>query len=71
MEARKLEAVLEGIRHAQNIMELVAGGEKYRFDIEDGELRKMYLELNSMCIALGKRIGISEAEEKRENGKED
>lgn len=66
LEARKLEAVLDSIRHAQNIMELVAGGEKYRFNIDDEELRKMYLELNDMAIALWKRV--REAEEAVDNG---
>lgn len=66
MEARKLEAIQESIRHARDTIDLLACPGGGYWNIEDEALREMYLDLNKMCyIMQGK---IQEAEEESGNG---
>ena len=56
MTKKELSVILNSIRNAQNNIE-VFGFENYPYGMtEDEDIRKMYYELNDMCILLGKKI---------------
>lgn len=56
MTKKELTAILNSVRHAQNNIE-VFGFENYPYGmVKDEDIRKMYYELNDMCILLGKKI---------------
>lgn len=66
MTVRELEAIQESIRHAKDIIyQLACTGGGY-WNIEDEELRRLYLDLNEMCLAM--QAKIREAEEESGNG---
>lgn len=56
MTKKELTVILNSVRHAQNNIE-VLGFENYPYGMaEDEDIRKMYYELNDMCILLGEKI---------------
>jgi hypothetical protein len=56
MTKKELSVILNSIRNAQNNIE-VLGFENYPYGMaEDEDIRKMYYELNDMCILLNKKI---------------
>lgn len=66
MTVRELEAIQESIRHAKDIIyQLACTGGGY-WNIEDEGLRRLYLDLNEMCLAM--QAKIREAEEGNGNG---
>lgn len=66
MEARALEAIRESIRHTRDTIGLLACPGGGFWEIEDEELRKIYLELNKMCLTMSGKI--RKAEEEGGNG---
>lgn len=66
MEARALEAIQESIRHTRDTIGLLACPGGGYWNIEDGALRKMYADLNGMCLTMQGKI--REAEEEGGNG---
>lgn len=66
MTVRELEAIQKSIRHAKDIIyQLACTGGGY-WNIEDEELRKMYMDLNKMCCTMQEKI--QEAEGAGTNG---
>lgn len=56
MTKKELTVILNSVCHAQNNIE-VLGFENYPYGMaEDEDIRKMYYELNDMCILLGEKI---------------
>lgn len=56
MTKKELSVILNSVRHAQNNIE-VLGFENYPYGMaEDEDIRKMYYELNDMCILLSAKI---------------
>lgn len=56
MTKKELNVILNSVRHAQNNIE-VLGFENYPYGMaEDEDIRKMYYELNDMCILLNEKI---------------
>lgn len=56
MTKKELTVILNSVRHAQNNIE-VFGFENYPYGmVEDEDIRKMYYELNDMCILLSAKI---------------
>lgn len=56
MTKKELTVILNSIRNAQNNIE-VLGFENYPYGMaEDEDIRKMYYELNAMCILLSAKI---------------
>lgn len=56
MTKKELTVILNGVRHARNSID-VLGFENYPYGMaEDEDIRKMYYELNDMCILLVKKI---------------
>lgn len=56
MNKKELTVILNSIRNAQNNIE-VLGFENYPYGMaEDEDIRKMYYELNDMCILLSAKI---------------
>ncbi len=56
MNKKELTVILNSVRHAQNNIE-VFGFENYPYGMaEDEDIRKMYYDLNDMCILLGEKI---------------
>lgn len=56
MTKKELNVILNSVRHAQNNIE-VLGFENYPYGMaEDEDIRKMYYELNDMCILLTAKI---------------
>lgn len=56
MTKKELNVILNSVRHAQNNIE-VLGFENYPYGMAEGEdIRKMYYELNDMCILLNEKI---------------
>lgn len=56
MTKKEFTVILNSVRHAQNNLE-VLGFENYPYGMaEDEDIRKMYYDLNDMCILLGEKI---------------
>lgn len=56
MTKKELTVILNSVRHTQNNIE-VLGFENYPYGMaEDEDIRKMYYDLNDMCILLGEKI---------------
>lgn len=56
MTKKELSVILNSIRNAQNNIEAL-GFENYPYGMaEDEDIRKMYYELNDMCILLTAKI---------------
>ena len=56
MTKKGLTVILNSVRHTQNNIE-VLGFENYPYGMdEDEDIRKMYYELNDMCILLDRKI---------------
>lgn len=56
MTKKELNVILNSVRHAQNNIEVLAF-ENYPYGMaEDEDIRKMYYELNDMCLLLDKKI---------------
>ena len=56
MTKKELNVIFNSVRHAQNNIE-VLGFENYPYGMaEDKDIRKMYYELNDMCILLNEKI---------------
>ena len=56
MTKKELNVILNSVRHAQNNIE-VLGFENYPYGMtKDEDIRKMYYELNDMCLLLDKKI---------------
>lgn len=66
MTVRELEAIQESIRHARDTIGLLACPGGGYWNIEDEGLRRLYLDLNGMCLTMQGKI--REAEEESGNG---
>ena len=56
MGKKELEVILSGIRHAQHNIEIL-GFENYPYGMaKDEDIRKMYYQLNDMCLLLSGKI---------------
>ena len=56
MNKKSLEAIQEAVRHARDIVCILACENYPRTPFEDSDLVKMFYELNTMSITLSKKI---------------
>lgn len=56
MAEKDLLVIQNGIRTARDSMEILLGEGGHHWNIQDAELRKMYYDLNDMCILLSKKM---------------
>lgn len=56
MDEKRLEAIYGAVRHAKETVEVLACENFPYTNFEDDDLRKMFYDLNDMCILLSQKI---------------